>query len=139
MKTLCQLSTTAEQHYVLIRKWRSDLEFFTMETSFLHRLLDDNFLRLCNSYLVKELERTGERLLRLERDENKAVRKMRYQLMEIKWIATNMILENKDRIKDAQEDMQHQIAHIMLEYRMLKKDIFMLVGNQNQNERQLVS
>jgi hypothetical protein len=137
MKTICQLSTTAEQHYLLIRKWRSDLEFYTIETSILHRLLDDNFLLLSNSYLVKELERTGERLLRLEREENYAVRKIKYQLMEIKWIATDMILENKDRIKDAQTDIQNQVAHIMLEYRMLKKDIFTLVGHQKQHERQL--
>ena len=34
------------QYYVIARKWLSDMDFFKIETAYLHRLMDDYIVRL---------------------------------------------------------------------------------------------
>jgi len=131
-------SPTILQHYVLVRKWSSDIEFFKIETYFLHRLLDEYFLRLCNSYLVKELKITGERLLALEKQQRRAARALRRQILETKWISKDLIQVNNDRITEAQVDIEYLMAQVTIEFKAIKKDVFKLVEKQRQRDRLLI-
>lgn len=127
MKTTFSLSQTSLQHYVLIRKWASDIEFFKIETAFLHRLLDEYFIRLTNGLFIQHLKNIGERLLILEKAESKADALIRRQLKEMEWMAKHLISENKDRVMDAQVELEFQMKSITCEFREIKRNIFKLV------------
>jgi len=138
MNNLPLTSPTILKHYLLVRKWSSDIEFFNIETSFLHRLLDEYFLSLCNSDLITELNITGERLLKLEKQQRNATQAIRKQFLEMKWISTNMIRESKNRITEAQVNIGNLIAQVTFEFKEVKMDVFRLIEKQLQKNRQLV-
>lgn len=127
MKKLSEVSETLLHHYVLVKKWNSDLEFFKMETAFLHRMLDEYFIRLVSTNSVEEVKINGERLLRLEREESMINLQLAHQLKEIEWIAKNLILENKNRMAEAQKEITRKMVLLNLEFKALKKNIFNLV------------
>jgi len=138
MKIASSFSPLILQHYMLIKKWGSELEFLKIETSFLHRLLDEYFIRLMNSYLADDLKMSGERLLKLEKELSRTDAVMMRQFKEMKWIATNIIKENKNRITEARREIGYQMAQVTLEFRAIRKDIFKLVETQKHQDRLLV-
>ena len=138
MKIASSFSPLILQHYMLIKKWGSELEFLKIETSFLHRLLDEYFIRLMNSYLADDLKMSGERLLKLEKELSRTDAVMMRQFKEMKWIATNIIKENKNRIIEARREIGYQMAQVTLEFRAIRKDIFKLVEAQKHQDRLLV-
>jgi len=127
MKQKSLISSSCLQHYVLIRKWGSDMEFFKIETSFLHRLLDEYFVRLTNSLFIQDLKSNGEKLLNLEKEVSKVDLLIKRQLKELEWIAKNLISENKERVIDAQVELEFHMKSVALEFREVKTNIFKLI------------
>lgn len=127
MKRKSLISSSCLQHYVLIRKWGSDMEFFKIETSFLHRLLDEYFVRLTNSLFIQDLKSNGQKLLNLEKEVSKVDLLIKRQLKELEWIAKNLISENKERVIDAQVELEFHMKSVALEFREVKTNIFKLI------------
>ncbi len=139
MKSITPLSAKSLQYYVILRHWISDIEFFKVDTAFLHRLLDDHFIRLCETSHITKLKQVGERLLNLEKNENKANEKLKYQIKELQWITKSLILENNDRILSSRVEMEYLIVSVARQYREVKKDVFILIEEIMRENKLLVS
>lgn len=127
------------KHYVIIKRWGSDIEFFKIKTAFLHRLLDEYFISLCSPNKIEILKRVGERLLNLEKDESKTHAKLRRQLKELGWIAKSLVIENSDRLLASQVEAEFMMVNVIREYREVKKEVFKLIEAVKRENKQLVS
>lgn len=132
-------STSSLKQYVIVRRWTSDIEFFKIETAFLHRLLDEHFIGLCSSNLVERLKQVGAELLDLEKNESKAGKKLHYQLRELGWIAKNLISENKDRLLASQVEIEYMMVNLIRQYHEVKKEIFSLIEEIRHENKQLIN
>jgi proline dehydrogenase len=127
MKKVIHISSIVEQHHAILKNWTSELEFYTIETSFLHRLLDENFIQLCGAITVEALKLNGERLLKLEKEEARMSGQLTRQARELEWITKNLIQENPRRITEFQHQIAREMVCINVEFRALKKNIFGIV------------
>ncbi|EHQ31175.1 hypothetical protein [Mucilaginibacter paludis] len=127
MENISTLSSSSVQYYVTSRKWLSDLEFFKIETAFLHRLLDEHFTPLSDQTYILKLRQVGKRLLNLEKDEKEAHQLIKDQLKRVELISENLIPEIKEALPVAQAELEITMTKLTAEYREVKKELFRLV------------
>lgn len=127
METSKALSARSLQYYVIARQWASDLEFFTIETAFFNRLLNDYFVRLSDAAHVLKLRETGKALLKLEEDKTKASRLLDDQLKELELMAEDIIPEDTEQLAGKQIELENMLHDITLEFRSVKQQLFALV------------
>ena len=131
------LSSSATQYYALSRQWESDLEFFRIETAFLHRLLDDYFVRLLAPAHIEKLKQTGKDLYKLENDESQLNKLLDEQLKKLNLISEAVIPEDQEELGVKQRQLEQLVANLTKEYREVKKQLFELV-EKIMNENKLI-
>jgi hypothetical protein len=128
MESAGHISSRSLQYYVIGRHWASDLEFFRIETAFLHRLLEDHFIPLCNQAHISELTRVGMKLYHLEKEESQVSKLLSDQLKQLELMAEDIIPEDVEELAESQVNLEGWVANLMNDYRETKKEIFALVG-----------
>ncbi|MBB3056376.1 hypothetical protein [Mucilaginibacter gotjawali] len=135
MESAANISSRSLQYYVIDRHWASDLEFFRIETAFLHRLLEDHFIPLCNQAHIAELTHAGMRLYNLEKEETVADKLLLDQLKHLELMAEDIIPEDADNLASNQVRLEGMVTKLMADYRNTKKEIFTLIsGISHQNK-----
>ncbi|ASU31969.1 hypothetical protein [Mucilaginibacter xinganensis] len=129
METLNNMSARSLQYYVIGRQWASDLEFFRIETAFLHRLLEDYFVGLLNEMHLQQLKHAGLNLFYLEKDETELSKMLDEQIKQLELMAEDVIPENCEELAGKQAQLENRVANLMHKYRSVKKEIFELVEN----------
>jgi hypothetical protein len=132
------LSGRAVQYYALSRQWKSDLEFFRIETAFLHRLLDDYFSRLLAPTYIERLKEAGKELYKLEKDESQANKLIDGQLTQLDLAAEAVIPEEKEILATKHLQLEQLMTCLTTAYREVKKHLFELV-EQVINESKLLT
>jgi hypothetical protein len=127
MGTITSMSARSLQYYVIGRRWASDIEFFKIETAFLHCLLDDYFMRLCNPAYIDQLKHVGKNLLKLETEEYRADLLISEQLKNVELMTEDIIPENADELTENQVRLEYLMSNLIREYREVKKELFALV------------
>lgn len=138
METTLSLSARSQQFYILCRRWESDLEFFQIETAFLHRLLDDYFVRLLSPEFFDKLKRTSQKLFVLERDENHLSQQLATHTRQLELIAESIVHEDAEKLADAQATLELLVLKLISEYKEVKKELFGLVENAWQAKKLIV-
>lgn len=128
MESAANISSRSLQYYVIDRHWASDLEFFRIETAFLHRLLEDHFVPLCNQAHIAELTHAGMKLYSLEKEETVVAKLLQDQLKQLELMAEDIIPEDADDLAANQIRLEAMVTKLINDYRTTKKEIFMLVG-----------
>lgn len=131
------LSSRATQYYALSRQWESDLEFFRIETAFLHRLLDDYFVRLLAPAHIDQLKKAGMNLYKLENDESRLSKLLDDQLKKLSLISEAIIPEDQQELSARHTELEQLVTNLTAEYREVKKQLFVLV-EKVMNENKLI-
>jgi hypothetical protein len=136
METVINMSARSLQYYVIGKHWASDLEFFRIETAFLHRLIDNYFARLLTETDVKNLSATGMKLYQLEKHEAKVNNMLQEQLKQLELMAEDIIPEDAEGLAVTQVELENMVRTVMHEYQGVKKEIFGLVERVIKEEKQ---
>lgn len=138
METSSPISVRSLQYYVIARQWTSDLEFFRIETSFLHRLMDHQLLRSPTDSQRRSLIISGKSLLKLEREEQEAGTILADQLCQLELMAEDIIPEDTESLTSVQVKLEYAIAGLTRDYRKVKQELFELVSSIIQEKKAVV-
>lgn len=127
METATAISARSLQYYVIGKRWASDLEFFKIETAFLHRLLGDYFARMCDPVHVVQLNQVSKMLRKLEDDEKMTSELLKEQIVRVELIAEDFILENSGELETTHLKLEYLMLNLTTAYRGLKKEMFELI------------
>jgi CRISPR/Cas system CMR subunit Cmr4 (Cas7 group RAMP superfamily) len=127
MKAPANLSSKSLQYYAEAKHWTSDLEFFKLETSFFHRLLDDYFIRLTSPYFIEKLKAIESKLLKFEEERHQADKMLTEQLMHIELMVEDTMPEALERIENKQSKLEDLMTTLIKDYRETKKELFDIV------------
>jgi hypothetical protein len=123
------MSACSLQYYVITRRWASDLEFFKIETAFLHRLMEEYIIGLTDPAYIEKLKQAAKKLLKLERDEYRTEVLLNDQFKHVVRMAEDVILENSEDLTVNQVQLEYLITNLSFEFREVKKELFVLVEN----------
>jgi len=138
METALSLSARSQENYVLCRHWESDLEFFRIETAFLHRLLDDYFVQLLSPEHIKELKKSSQKLFELEKEENSLRQQITTHMKQIELAAESVIPEDAEKLADDQATIESLLIKLINDYREVKKEMFALI-EKGANRKKLIT
>ena len=124
METVLSLSARSQQFYVLCRHWESDLEFFRIETAFLHRLLDDYFVQLLSPEYFEDLKKITRKLFELEKEENGLSQQIMNQVKQLELAAESVIPEDAEKLTDEQATIESLYLKLITDYKEVKKEMF---------------
>jgi len=127
MGTATAMSARSLQYYVIALRWVSDLEFFNIEAAFLHRLIDEYFIRLSDKTHFEKLKLAGNNLLKLEKDKSRADSLLTKQLKQVELMAEDIIPEKIENLTANQVQLEYLMADITKEYRTVKKELYTLI------------
>ncbi|MFC3560579.1 hypothetical protein [Pedobacter jamesrossensis] len=115
------------QYHALAKHWASDVDFFKVETVFLHHLLDDYFIRLSSPEYLEALKSVGAKLLQLEKDKYSADILLCKHLKNLEGQTEELLFNHGELLEDKHEQMEHVMTHLTSTYRTVKKELFFLV------------
>ncbi|WP_295792991.1 hypothetical protein [Mucilaginibacter sp.] len=113
------------QYYVIARKWLSDLEFFKIETAYLHRLMDDYIVRLQDADHIHRLIEVGKELKKLEQMEINNM--LANQITQLELMAEDVIPEDSESLAATQVQLEYFITNLNHQFRKVKQELFRLV------------
>lgn len=138
METALSLSARSQEIYVLSRHWESDLEFFRIETAFLHQLLDDYFVQLLSPEHMEELKKSSQKLFELEKEESSVRQQITTHMKQIELAAESIIPEDAEKLVEDQATIESLLLKLINDYRDVKKDMFTLV-EKAMNRKKLIT
>jgi hypothetical protein len=125
MQTEPTISARSLQYYVIAQRWLSDLEFFKIETSYLHRLMDDYIIRLQDDDHIQKLIATGKSLKKLEEMEVNNL--LSDQIRKLELMAEDIIPEDPESLAAKQVQLEYFMTNLTREFRKVKQELFRLV------------
>jgi hypothetical protein len=136
MKTTTAMSARSLQYYVIARRWLSDLEFFKIETSFLHRLMDSNISRLQDDDHIDKLITTGKSLRKLEQMEVDDL--LKNQITQLELMAEDIIPEDTEALASTQVQLEYFMTNLTREFRLVKQELFSLILDVEHEDKMIV-
>jgi hypothetical protein len=137
METPIAMSARSLQYYVIARRWLSDLEFFKIETSFLHRLLDSNISRLQDNDHIEKLITTGKTLQKLEQMEVDDL--LKNQITQLELMAEDIIPEDTEALASTQVQLEYFMTNLTREFRLVKQELFNLILDVEHEDKMIVN
>ena len=125
MENVTEMSDRSAEYHVIAKRWKSDLEFFKIESAFLGRLKQDYyFTRLSDYSNTEELQRAGDKLLKLQADILLAESHVDAQLHQLRQVAENEVEENRNNLALTNAAVGHLMISLTHEYQEVKKQFF---------------
>ena len=125
MDPMMSISSRSLQYYVIARRWFSDLEFFRLETSFLHQLLDQYINRLQDQDHLQKLISTNRNLEQLEKMVSDNL--LTGQINQLELMAEDIIPEDAESLAANQVKLEYFMTDLTNKFRTVKQEIFRLV------------
>jgi len=128
MENVTEMSDRSAEYHVIAKRWKSDLEFYKIESSFLRRLRQDYyFTRLKDYRNTEQLQKAGDKLLKLQLDILQAETHVDVQLHQLTEVAENNLEENTKTLALTNAAVGHIMINLTHEYQEVKKEIFTAV------------
>lgn len=116
------------EYHVIAKRWKSDLEFFKIESAFLIRLKRDYyFTRLSDYRNTEELQKAGDQLIKLQHDILLAESQVDAQLHELAEAERKPLDENTRKLALTNASVGHLMINLTHEYQQVKKQLFTIV------------
>ena len=128
MENVTEMSDKSAEYHVIARRWKSDLEFFKIESAFLSRLKQDYYFTRLKDYInTEQLQKAGEHLLKLQMDILQAETEVNTQLHQLAEVAENNLAENAKNLALTNATVGHLMIRLTHEYQEVKKEFFTAV------------
>ncbi|UKT64751.1 hypothetical protein [Pedobacter mucosus] len=137
MNDINSTSAAYRQYHEIARHWASDVDFFKIETVFLHHLLDDYFIRLSGPNYLEALKSVGTKLLQLEKDKYSADIHLIEHLKNLEGQTEDLVFDGGEFLAEKHEQMEHAMTHLTMTYRTLKKELFLLIEQVIKAQREI--
>lgn len=125
MPQTISMSARSLQYFVIAKRWRSDLDFFKMESGFLRQLLECNNNRLQSIKHISQLTACGRLLDQLEAMEVDDL--LAGQLNQLELMAEDIIPEDAESLAATQVQLEYFMNNLVKEFRAAKEQIYRLV------------
>jgi hypothetical protein len=122
------ISARSLQYYVIAQRWLSDLEFFKIETSYLHQLMDDYIVRLQDDDHIQKLIATG-----------KSLNLLSDQIRQLELMAEDVIPEDSESLAAKQVQLEYFMTDLTHEFRKVKQELFHLVLDAKHQDKTIVN
>lgn len=119
-------SASWEELHVLTEKWKSDLEFYNFELSFLHKLIDKYYIWLSNDELVNEVEDAARKIFTADKIRKGLALNTIKHLRHIEEIIENEFSNDAQLFRREHEELENSFASFCKKFQLLKKEVFML-------------
>ena len=137
MQTEPTISARSLQYYVIAHRWLSDLEFFKIETSYLHRLMDDYIVRLQDDDHIQKLIAAGKSLQKLEEMEVNNL--LSDQIRKLELMAEDVIPEDSESLAAKQVQLEYFMTDLTREFRKVKQELFHLVLDVKHKDKPIIN
>ncbi|MDR6942755.1 hypothetical protein [Mucilaginibacter pocheonensis] len=133
MESLLPISSRSLQYYVIAKRWSSDLEFFRLESSFLHQLLDRCISRLQDEAHLQKLVEARKDLQEIKQLSVDDL--LLRQITQLELMAEDVIPEDVDALAAVQVKLEYYMSELNRSFRTVKQKIFRLVLDSRHNDR----
>lgn len=119
-------SASWEELHVLTDKWKSDLEFYNFELSFLHKLIDKYYIWLTDEELINEVEQAASKIFTADKTRNSLSFSTLKHLRHIEEIMENEFSYDAQDFRTEHEELENKFSNFCKNFQLLKKEVFML-------------
>jgi len=112
--------------HVLTDKWKSDLEFYSFELGFLHKLIDKYYIWLTNDELINEVEGAASRVFAANKSRDFLAMKTLQHLRHLEEIMENEFSFDAQQFRKEHEDLENKLVVFYKNFKLLKKEVFSL-------------
>jgi len=125
VENVTEISERSAEYHVIAKRWKSDLEFFKVESSFLGRLKQDYYFTCLSAYRhTEELQREAQKLLKLQDDILWVEAHVDAQLHQLTQVAENEVEENPKKLALTNATVGNLMTSLTHEYQEVKKQFF---------------
>lgn len=127
MKSKHDMSEHIQQDCNKVKRWTSDLEFYKVECSFLHNLLDNYFNRLSTPRHIDRLKYLENELIKLEDERHEIDKLLGAYMIQVKSVADTMEAEEQKDLEDKYSKLWSLMEELTLRIRKVKKELYAII------------
>ncbi len=124
MEKLSKLSAKYLTYYVHARRWKSELDFFTIEVGFYMHVFSEELIKWIKSDQLETLKQQLIKLTELINEKHKISELLENQLQDLELMAENMLLKSEEEIAKEQVNLEYLMNDLVHEFRETKKILF---------------
>ena len=113
-----------EELYVLGEHWKSDLEFYNDELTFLNHLIGKYFVWLIKDDHIQQVEKTSAKLSKLQQRRTDISQLINKHLAHIEGFIENPFTHNEQDFRKEHQKLEDNIVSFVKDFKTLKKEIF---------------
>lgn len=115
-----------EELHIITDKWKSDLDFYSFELRFLHKLIDKYYIWLTNDELLNEVEQIASRVATANKVRNVLTIKTLKHLRHIEDVFENEFVYDAQEFKNEHAELENKLVNFYKNFKLLKKEVFAL-------------
>jgi 3-hydroxyacyl-CoA dehydrogenase len=125
MENVIEMTERSAEYHVIAKRWKSDLEFYKIESAFLNSLKRDYYFARLSDYLnTQALQKAVDKLHKLQADILMAELQVDAQLHQLTQVAENKLAENSQKLAHTNATIGNLMISLTHEYQEIKKQIF---------------
>lgn len=112
--------------YILMKNWKSDLEFYSDDLRFFHHLIDKYFRYLSTSENLKNIIELKNKLHHLYTKSKELLRKVGKHVIQLGCFVEDPSKGDAKMIHSEQERLENELAQFVTHFRENRKEVFVI-------------
>lgn len=134
MKILINTPSRSSQYFAMAKRWSANLSFHQMEAVFLHRLLDDYFLKLSEPQYIEQVTEIKGKICSINEQCRKTVDLLSIQVGMLNLLTNNVFAVDSQILEAKQLRLEYWMTDLDSSFRQVKKLLFGLIEEVVQND-----
>lgn len=122
-----QSTSTVQYYYAMAKKWTNDLDYFSCESRYFHKLFDDFFLIYNSRLYHQELQELKSSLYELEKEKSETAKKLMLHFKNLEVMVNEKIAIKTEKIERFQVDMEYKVNGLIGRFGKIKKGLYDIV------------
>jgi hypothetical protein len=124
-----------EDLYFSTEQWKSDIEFYRDETMFLRNLINKYFILLIEDGNIEKVQNISNKLSIAIKKKKNIYKLINKHLVHIEELIENAFSHDEKKFRDEHLNISDQISEFVKNFKMLKREIFILTEHVIENEK----
>lgn len=112
--------------YILMKHWKSDLEFYSDDLRFFHHLIDKYFIYLSTAENLKNVIELKNKLHHLHAKSKELIRKLGIHAIQLGYLVEDPNKGDAQMIYSEQERLENELAVFVTHFRENRKEVFVI-------------
>lgn len=128
-------NASCEDLYLLTEFWKSEIEFYRIESRFLRMLVDKYFIWLIKDGNIEKVQSLSNKLSKITKHKKELFEKMNLHLKHLEELIENPFSHDETEFRDEHSKLEDEFTEFVKNFKTVKQEIFVSAEHVIEDEK----